>query len=174
MRRKHLWKKIEAERQRLMATGIQVYSWSGRTNSNNGGGRVLVPLPGNIYVQDLEGAGKGKLRMIFDQSSTGRNGGAIDAQLSPDSTVVGFVQEAEIYVVKICNPNATEMCPAVQITTGARGNGKMNGLEILLHRKKWIVIVDFGGRLIVKRLHMNKLTRLIYQFIVFYTKVKIW
>ena len=123
-----LEEKLRRERQRLMATGIQVYSWSGRTNSNNGGGRVLVPLQGNIYVQDLEGAGKGKLRMIFDKSSTGRNGGAIDAQLSPDGTMVGFVQEAEIYVVKICNPNATEMCPAVQITTGARGNGKMNGL----------------------------------------------
>ena len=54
-----LEEKLRRERQRLMATGIQVYSWSGRTNSNNGGGRVLVPLQGNIYVQDLEGAGKG-------------------------------------------------------------------------------------------------------------------
>jgi dipeptidyl-peptidase 4 len=123
-----LEEKLRRERQRLMAVGIQVYSWSRQGNYNSGGGRVLVPLQGNIYVQDLDGPGKGKLRQVFNKSSTGRSGGAIDAQLSPDGTMVGFVQEAEIYVAKICEPNATEMCPAVQITQGARGNGKMNGL----------------------------------------------
>ena len=123
-----LEEKLRRERQRLLATGIQVYSWSGQATQSNGGGRILVPLQGNIYVQDLDGEGKGVFRKVFDKTSTGREGGAIDAQLSPDGTMVGFVQEAEIYVVKICDPLAAEMCPAVQITFDARGSGKMNGL----------------------------------------------
>ena len=54
-----LEEKLRRERQRLLATGIQVYSWSGQATQNNGGGRILVPLQGNIYVQDLDGEGKG-------------------------------------------------------------------------------------------------------------------
>ena len=82
------------------------------------------------------------LRKVFDKTSTGREGGAIDAQLSPDGTMVGFesarmcpaVQRfgerlVNRYLVGADPLAAKEKCaPAVQITFDARGRGKMNGL----------------------------------------------
>ena len=87
--------------------------------------RILIPLRGNIYVQDGIGA---PLRLIYDKntslnnvflsnpnsesngnttkqnrrnsgSAIGRDNGAIDPQLSPDGTMVAFVVAGEIYVI---------------------------------------------------------------------------
>lgn len=121
-----LEEKLRRERQRLMATGIQSYTWI-RGEPSCGNARILVPLQGNIFVQDYDGPGNGMLRQVFEKTSTGQPGGAIDPTVSPDGSMVAFVQNAELYVAKIC-AFGEAMSPAVQVTSGARGMGKMNGL----------------------------------------------
>ena len=69
-----LEEKLRRERQRLPLLGGKLTVGPVKPR-NNGGGRILVPLQGNIYVQDLDGEGKGILRKVFDQTSTGREGG---------------------------------------------------------------------------------------------------
>jgi dipeptidyl-peptidase-4 len=121
-----LEEKLRRERQRLLATGIQTYSWVAGP-AECGGARLLVPLQGDIFVQDFAGPGKGTLRKIFDKASTGAKGGAIDAQVSPNGDMVAFVQDAEIYVAGVCAYGEAAGV-ARQVTQGARGEGKMNGL----------------------------------------------
>ena len=62
-----LEEKLRRERQRLLATGIQVYSWSGQATQTTVGA-YTVPLQGNIYVQDLDGEGKGILSESLRQN----------------------------------------------------------------------------------------------------------
>ena len=85
-------------------------------------------MQGDLYVQDLgDGPGASSLRQVFDKTSTGAKGGAIDAQISPDGTRIAFVQDKEVYVVSVCRHGEAPR-QAVQVTSGARGSGKMNGL----------------------------------------------
>ncbi len=121
-----LEEKLRRERQRMMATGVTNYSWVYVSNEIQ---RVMIPLQGNVYVQDCNfDTGKhGSLRLVFEKQSTGANGGAIDPQMSPCGTRLAFVQENEIYMCDICE-DGEQPCPAVQVTDGARGNGLMNGL----------------------------------------------
>jgi len=52
-----LEEKLRRERQRAMGTGVTSYEWGGEN-------RILIPLNGNVYVQDGEGA---VLRCIYDK-----------------------------------------------------------------------------------------------------------
>ena len=97
------------------------------TEYDEQGIRIIVPLRGNIYIQDGVGPiASSPLRLLYDKSmledvdnctnesskearkrqnrrstgsAVGRDTGAIDAQLSPDGSMVAFVVSGEIYVM---------------------------------------------------------------------------
>src|SRR5512142_2965569 len=97
---------------RLLSQGSPQYFWA------RPGNRILVPVKGDIYVIDWPGSG---LREVVDTQGKP----AIDPQISPDGEWIAYVQDAEIYVVS-CKPG--EEGQAAQVTHGARGTGKTNGL----------------------------------------------
>jgi dipeptidyl-peptidase-4 len=100
---------LRRERQRQREFGVTSYAWAKKAN------RLLIPLQGDIYVQDGEGA---PLRKILDSQGTP----ALDPRFSPDGELVAYVQDAELYVI------SAQGGEPVQITHGARGTGKTNGL----------------------------------------------
>ncbi len=100
---------LRRERQRQRESGITSYAWAKRQN------RLLIPLKGDIYVQDsLETS----LRRILDSQGVP----AIDPQLSPDGEWVAYVQNAELYRIPFQGGEPR------QLTQGARGTGKTDGL----------------------------------------------
>lgn len=123
-----LEERLRRERQRLQANGgVTQFSWC--WTNNNDKLRILVPMRGNVYIQDdLDG----DLYCVYDKqtlqrqqeqqqnnhggSIVGRDTGAIDAQLSPDGTMVAFVVAGDIYVVHV---DSAKHHP-VQVTFGAR------------------------------------------------------
>ena len=100
---------LRRERMRQREFGVTAYSWA--KNSN----RLLVPMQGEIYVQDGQGA---PLRKIVAQEDAP----AVDAKISPDGEWVAYVQDAELYVVPAAGGEAR------QLTSSARGTGKTHGL----------------------------------------------
>jgi dipeptidyl-peptidase-4 len=104
-----LEEKLRRERQRQRELGVTQYAWARHAN------RIIVPLRGEIYVQDGPGA---PLRKVLAGSAAP----AIGARLSPDAKWVGYVQDAELYVVPADGGEPR------QLTSGARGTGKTNGL----------------------------------------------
>ncbi len=104
-----LEERLRRERLRQRAVGITSYAWS------DDGGRVMVPLLGAIHVMDAPG---NALREVVP---TGDHP-ALDARFSPSGLQIAFVRDAELHVVPV------EGGAAVQITTGARGTGRTNGL----------------------------------------------
>jgi len=106
--------------------------------------RILVPLRGNVYVQDGVNA---PLRLVYDKSClegkigqhnktnnsggkqqpqssgsvVGRDASAIDAQLSPDGSMVAFVVAGEIYCVSADGDEhvTSEDITPVRLTYGA-------------------------------------------------------
>lgn len=98
---------------------------------NEDGIRIVVPLRGNIYIQD--GVGQGAtcpLRLLYDKSmleddsyggkkskskrdrrrkknalDAAKDTGAIDPQLSPDGSMIAFVVDSEIYVMSCQDAN---------------------------------------------------------------------
>ncbi|MBK9757746.1 MAG: DPP IV N-terminal domain-containing protein [Nannocystis sp.] len=104
-----LTEKLRRERQRVRELGVTSYAWATQ------GTRLLVPLTGDIYVQDGE---RGPPRHIVDTDDKP----AIDPQLSRDGMQVAYVQDDELYVV-----SAQGGAPS-QRTKGARGTGKTHGL----------------------------------------------
>ncbi len=105
-----LEEKLRRERARQLEVGVTSYSWAQH------GQRILVPLRGDIYVQDGPGA---QLRLLV----AGGGAPAISPVLSPDGALVAYVQDSELYVV----PADGSAAPR-QLTHDARGTGKTNGL----------------------------------------------
>ncbi len=101
--------KLQRERARSRALGVTRYAWAKHAS------RLLIPLNGEIYVQDGPGA---PLRKVVAKEG----GPALDPQLSPDGSRVAFVRDAELYVVP------AEGGDPRQITEGARGTGRTHGL----------------------------------------------
>jgi dipeptidyl-peptidase-4 len=101
---------LRRQRQRMLATGITGYSRAKRAE------RLLVPVGGNIYVKD---GSESTLRLLVDTSGKEP---AITPALSADGEWVAYVQDAEVYVVAAAGGTPR------QITRGARGSGKTNGL----------------------------------------------
>ncbi|CAI5741143.1 unnamed protein product [Peronospora destructor] len=119
--------KLRRERQRQMGVGITSYAWNPSPHSQ----RLLYPLQGDIYIQEQPGA---ELKLLFEKTSTGAIGDAIDPQFSPDGRWVAFIQDKEIYVI---SSQVVERQQAVQVTTGARGtDGKSNGLACFLTQEE--------------------------------------
>ncbi|KAG7397159.1 dipeptidylpeptidase [Phytophthora boehmeriae] len=124
-----LEEKLRRERQRQMGVGITSYAWSPSVHSQ----RLLYPLQGDLYVQEKPGD---ELQLLFDKTSTGTVGGAIDPQFSPDGRYVAFVQDKELYVMP-SHISANGKQQAVQVTSGAREvDGKTNGLACFLTQEE--------------------------------------
>ncbi len=104
-----LEEKLRRERLRQRELGITRYEWSTKT------GQILLPLPDGLYVYDGEDV---PLRPLLTQPSHP----ILDPHFSPDGQWVAFVQDAELYVMP------TAGGPPQQVTGGARGTGKTNGL----------------------------------------------
>jgi dipeptidyl-peptidase-4 len=95
--------KLRRERMRELATGVTRYEWS------ETGGVLVVPLASGLWVGDR----------LVDVGG----GPVLDPQVSPDGRWVAFVQDDELHVV------ATDgASPPRQLTEGARGTGRTNGL----------------------------------------------
>ena len=152
-----LEERLRRERQRFHSNnGITQFCWTRRkfeqsiipdANERNGSRfshsstrsdekenlRLIVPLRGNIYVQDGVGVDAASpLRLLYDKSMleskvssninrtnadrkgnhsikaiVGRDTGAIDPQLSPDGSMVAFVVAGEIYAMSCGDPSLT-------------------------------------------------------------------
>jgi dipeptidyl-peptidase-4 len=100
---------LQRERQRQLEVGVTHYTWAKHAQ------RLVVPMQGNVFVQDGVDA---PLRLVVE----GGGKPALDAQLSPDGEYVAYVQDAEVYVVPAAGGEPR------QVTKGARGTGKTNGL----------------------------------------------
>jgi dipeptidyl-peptidase-4 len=100
---------LRRERLRQHATGVTHYEWSPR------GSRVLVPFPDGLYVQEGLNAPLVKILDAGDQP-------LLDPKFSPDGAWVAYVQDGEVCVVPAAGGAAR------QLTSGARGTGKTNGL----------------------------------------------
>jgi len=104
-----LEEQLRRERLRQRELGVTQYAWARRFN------RILVPLRGDIYIQDGPDA---PLRKIVDSNGVP----ALNPRLSPDGALVAYVQDSELYVVSADGGEPR------QLTSGARGTGKTHGL----------------------------------------------
>ena len=105
---------LRRQRERNLATGLTHYSRAKRAE------RLLIPLRGDIYIKDgQQGDAAGELRLVVDNSGKPP---ALTPALSHDGEWVAYVQDAEVYVVPAAGGTPK------QITQGARGTGKTNGL----------------------------------------------
>ncbi|WP_436794354.1 DPP IV N-terminal domain-containing protein [Actinospongicola halichondriae] len=105
-----LEEKLRRERARELAVGVTRYQWAGS------GGRVLVPMADGLWVLDDLDA---EPRRIVE---SGPGTPLLDARLSDDGTLVGFVRGDEVHVADV------EAGDVVQVTSGAAGTGRTNGL----------------------------------------------
>jgi dipeptidyl-peptidase 4 len=106
-----LEEKLRRERLRERGLGITSYAWAKQRN------RVLVPLRGEVWIQDgLHGVPR----------KLGSNDGhpCIDPQITRDGAHVAWVQDDELYSIAADEPGALPL----QITHGARGTGRTHGL----------------------------------------------
>ena len=117
--------KLQRERRRERALGVTRYAWAKK------GERILVPLRGDLWIQD---GIDGEPRKVIDTEGKP----ALDPLLSRDGQHIAWVQDDELYVA-----NTDDGTPK-QLTTGARGTGKTNGLaeyiaqeEMSRHRGFW-------------------------------------
>lgn len=119
-----LEEKLRRERARQLHTGITSYAWA---EGAQDAGKILVPIGNELFVQEgLDGA----LQRLFDPSvllpdgaSEGSLPPILDARISADGKMVGFVWDSELYVVSTdCKSKP------LQLTTGARGTDLVNGL----------------------------------------------
>ncbi len=101
---------LRRQRQRSLAVGLTSYSRAEQ------GERILVPLQGDIYVQDGPHL---PLRKLVDNAGKPP---AITPTLSPDGNMVAYVQDGEVYEID------AEGGSPWQVTRGAREAGKTNGL----------------------------------------------
>jgi dipeptidyl-peptidase-4 len=112
-----LEEKLRRERARQREIGVTQYAWAEQ------GERILVPLRGDIFVQD---GSQAALRQLLE------SGGALALapELSPDGAWVAYVQDGELYVLPADGPSTGSGAADEprQLTFDARGTGKANGL----------------------------------------------
>jgi dipeptidyl-peptidase-4 len=100
--------KLVRERMRMRSLGVTSYAWARDKD------RFLVPVRGDIWVQDGEGEAP---RKVVD----GDGPPALHANFSRDGEWIAFVRDDEVYVV------SAERGEPRQITRGARGTSKTHG-----------------------------------------------
>ena len=101
---------LRRQRERMLAVGITHYA------INDATGRILIPLGGDIFVQDGPDA---PLRKIVDCAGQPP---AQDATFAPNGQQIAYVQNAEVFVVSIASGEPR------QLTQGARAAGVTHGL----------------------------------------------
>ena len=104
-----LEEKLRRERLRQRELGITRYEWARKTS------QILVPQPDGLYVQDRVDQ---PLRPLLVQSPSP----LLDPRFSPDGQWVSFVRDAELTILPTAGGDP------LQLTSGARGMGKTNGL----------------------------------------------
>jgi dipeptidyl-peptidase-4 len=117
-----LEEKLRRERLRQLVTGITTYSWVQSADI------MLIPVDSILYIQrGLDG----ELEQLFDPallpSST-----ILDARLSANGELVGFVCDSEVYTVSTRFATPGTMNVPQQITSGARGTAMTHGLADFL------------------------------------------
>ncbi len=100
---------LRRQRLRLLGQGITRYAWSEQ------GSGILLPGQNAVHVMDDSDS---PARKIVD----GNGRSILDPQLSRQGDQIAYVQDAEVYVASV------ERGESRQITSGARGTGKTNGL----------------------------------------------
>jgi dipeptidyl-peptidase-4 len=100
---------LRRERQRQMETGVTSYAWSDE------GGRILVPLQGDLFIMD-SAASEPRLLLRAEGEAI------LDPRFSPDGRWLAYVQDAELHVIPV------EGGTPRRLTFGARESGRMNGL----------------------------------------------
>lgn len=101
---------LRRQRERMLAVGITHYTCAETSD------RLLIPIMGDLYVQD---APESPLRKVVDNAGKPP---ALNPTFSPDAEFIAYVQDTEVYVVPSSGGEPR------QITSGARGTGKTNGL----------------------------------------------
>jgi dipeptidyl-peptidase-4 len=100
---------LRRQRERMLTVGITHFYRAKTTD------RLLLPVAGDIYLYDEAGG----LRKVVDCAGSPP---ALNPTLSPDGAWAAYVQDAEVCVIPADGGGAR------QITSGARGTGKTNGL----------------------------------------------
>ncbi len=100
--------RLRRERQRELGLGLTSYRFARDTH------RLIVPLRGDVFVQDGVG---GSLRKLVDRSA----GAAIDARITHDGRRVAFVRNEELHAIDVDSGEQR------QLTTGA-AHGVHHGL----------------------------------------------
>ncbi|MGD8584881.1 MAG: S9 family peptidase [Chloroflexota bacterium] len=100
---------LRRERQRQLETGVTHYAWSKE------GGRILLPLQGDLFIMDSP---ESEPRLLA--ASEGQ--AIVDPCFSPDGRWVAYVQDAELHVIPV------EGGRPQRLTFGARESGRSNGL----------------------------------------------
>ena len=103
--------RLRRERARELAVGVTRYAWAADAN------RILVPMADGLWV--LDGVDAPARRVL---AADDVDGDVLDAQISDDGSTLGWVTEAEVLVVP------ADGGTPVQVTSGARGTGRTNGL----------------------------------------------
>ncbi len=107
--------RLRRERARELAVGVTRYQWAEHAD------RVLVPMSDGLWVLDGIAAGEDQpgRRVVAPGDVPGP---ILDARLSADGRLIGFVAGDEVHVV-----DADGGAP-LAVTAGAAGTGRTNGL----------------------------------------------
>lgn len=110
-----LEEKLRRERARELAVGVTRHQWARAAD------RVLVPMADGLWVLDgLAAGGDGAPRLAVAADAV--EAPILDARLSADGTRLGFVAGDEVHVADV------DGGAPVQVTAGAAGTGRTNGL----------------------------------------------
>jgi len=107
--------RLRRERARELAVGVTRYQWAERAD------RVLVPMADGLWLfEGLAAGSDSPARRVLAADDVA--GPILDARLSADGTSVGFVAGDEVHVLDVASG------AVVQVTAGAAGTGRTNGL----------------------------------------------
>ncbi|KAK9147260.1 hypothetical protein Scep_006017 [Stephania cephalantha] len=104
---------LRRERLRERWLGVTRYEWLKSCSTTK---RIMVPLPAGIYIHDLSSS-KTELKLPRGSLSP-----IIEPHLSPDGTMVAYVQDKELHVLNLSTGQTK------QLTFGAEGNSLSHGL----------------------------------------------
>jgi dipeptidyl-peptidase 4 len=91
-----LQEQLRRERMRLFTAGVVAYEWD--SSSRGDGGRLIIPMSGQILLYDATIADEAsRLSILYDGSA----GEAVDPQLAPDGLSIAFVINDDLYVQDI-------------------------------------------------------------------------
>lgn len=109
-----------------MSTGVTSYVWAAEAN------RILVPLDGALYVLDGVDEAAAPPRRLFDPADARwaavGSGPLLDAKISADGSLVCFVWADEVCCCAVPAGAEADAATPRRLTSGARGEGKTNGL----------------------------------------------